>query len=130
MTNCNAVTTPGIAHSTPTIEDEALLDHEQHKRYRRIVGKLQWLAYTRPDIAYSTKELARDPSPTELSQKRVKHLLRYLHGTKHYKFTIEPTTTLKTQTPTTSWISTFMSMPTGQDALLPGNQLQVSTSSF
>ena len=25
---------------------------------RRIVGKLQWLAYTRPDIAYSTKELA------------------------------------------------------------------------
>ena len=99
MNNCNSVNTPGIAHYKPTIEDEALLDHEQHKRYRRIVGKLQWLAYTRPDIAYSTKELARDlTAPTELSQKRVKHLLRYLHGTKHYKFTIEPTTTLRANT--------------------------------
>ena len=36
--NCNTVTTPGIAQYKPTIEDEALLDHEQHKRYRRIVG--------------------------------------------------------------------------------------------
>ena len=76
MTNCNTVTAPGIAHYKPTIEDEAL-DHEQHKRYRRIVGKLQWVAYTRPDIAYSTKELARDlTAPTELSQKSLKHLLR------------------------------------------------------
>ena len=74
MTNCNTATAPGMAHYKPTIEDEALLNHEQHKRYRRIVGKLQ---YTRPDIAYATKELARDlAAPTELSQKRVKHLLR------------------------------------------------------
>ena len=59
MTNCNTVTAPGIAHYKPTIEDEALLDHEQHKRRRRVVGKLQRLAYTRPDIAYATKELAQ-----------------------------------------------------------------------
>ena len=59
MTNCNTVTAPGIAHYKPTIEDEALLDHEQHKRCRRIVGKLQWLAYTRPDIAYSTNETSQ-----------------------------------------------------------------------
>ena len=99
MNNCNAVATPGIAHYKPTLEDEALLDHEQHKRYRRTVGKLQWLAYTRPGVAYATKELARDlTAPTERSQKRVKRLLRYLHGTKHYKFTIEPTTTLRANT--------------------------------
>ena len=72
---------------------------KRFKRYRRIVGKLQWLAYTRPDIAYANKKLARDlTAPTEVSQKRVKHLLRYLHGTKHYKFTIEPTTTLRANT--------------------------------
>ena len=29
--NCNTVTTPGIAHYKPTIEDEALLDHEQQE---------------------------------------------------------------------------------------------------
>ena len=63
------VTAPGIAHYKPTIEDEALLNHEQHKRYRRVVGSLQWLAYTRPDIcarphsAYITKE---SQAPTTL----------------------------------------------------------------
>ena len=40
MTNCNTVTTPGIARYKPRIEDEALLDREQHRRCRRIVGKL------------------------------------------------------------------------------------------
>ena len=38
MTNCNSVNTPGIAHYKPTLEDEALLDHVQHKRYRRFNG--------------------------------------------------------------------------------------------
>ena len=127
MNNCNSVNTPGIAHYKPTIEDEALLDHEQHKRYRRIVGKLQWLAYTRPDIAYSTKELARDlTAPTELSQKRVKHLLRHLHGTKHYKFTIEPTTTRRANTNNILDLDVHVDAD-GQDALLPGSPLQVST---
>ena len=42
------------------------------------VGKLERLAYTRPDIAYATKEPAR--------------------YTKHYKFTTEPTTTLRANT--------------------------------
>ena len=68
-------------------------------RGTRVVGKLQWLAHTRPDIAYSIKELARDlTAPTELSNKRVKHLIRYLQGTKHYKFIIQPTTTLNSDT--------------------------------
>ena len=59
----------------------------------------KWLAYTRPDIAYSTKELARDlAAPTELSNKRIKHLPRYLQGTKHYKFITQPTTTLNSDT--------------------------------
>ena len=35
MTNCNPVATPGLARYEPTLEDEALLDHEQH------VGKLR-----------------------------------------------------------------------------------------
>ena len=34
MTNCNTVTAPGIADYNATIEDEVLLDHEQHKRCR------------------------------------------------------------------------------------------------
>ena len=80
MTNFNTVTAPGIAHYKPTVEDEALLDHEQHKRYRRIVGKLQWLAYTRPDIADSTKELARDlTAPTEFTTRIARHQALQIH---------------------------------------------------
>ena len=66
MTTCNPAPSPGVSHMNGTAEDEAPLDHEQHKRYRRLVGKIQWLAYTRPDISYGAKELARSlQAPTQ-----------------------------------------------------------------
>ena len=47
--------------------------------YRRTVGKLQWMTYTRPDISYATKELATAlQAPTTADQQKLKHLLRYL----------------------------------------------------
>ena len=46
MTTCNPAPSPRVSHMKSTAEDEALLDHEQHKQYRRLVGKIQWLAYT------------------------------------------------------------------------------------
>ena len=68
------------------------LNVEQHKQYRRMVGKLQWLSHTRPDMAYATKELARGlQRPTVKHQKKLKHLIRYLKGTKRCKFCISPT---------------------------------------
>ena len=125
LKNCNLVATPGIAHYKPTVEDAALLDKEQHKRYRRVAGKLQWPAYTRPDIAYSTKELARDRVvPTELPNKRVKHLLRYLQGTKRYKFIIQPTTTLNSDT------NNCLDLETYVDADWAGCPTRKSTSGF
>ena len=79
--NCNSVNTPGIAHYKPTIEDEALLDHEQHKRYRRIVGKLQWVSIhttrhcilhkstsTRPHSTYRTFTKESQTSTTLLAR--------------------------------------------------------------
>ena len=79
---------------------------------------------------HQTRHCLRDlGAPTELSQKRVKHLLRYLRGAKHYKFTIEPTTTLKANT------SNILDLDVDVDAdwagcPTTGIQLQVSTSSF
>ena len=53
------------------------------------------MTYTRPDLCYATKELARSlQQPTAHSQKTAKHLLRYLKGTQHYKFVIQPTVRL------------------------------------
>ncbi len=72
------------------------MEAPQKIQYRRMVGKLQWLSYTRPDMAYAKKELARGlQQPTVRDQKKLKHLIRYLKGTKHYKFCIRPTVQLR-----------------------------------
>ena len=74
--------------------------HKKHADYRRAVGKLQWLTYTRPDISFATKELARDlQQPTQQSLRKVKHLLRYLRGTQHYKMILRTTHTPQTKEP-------------------------------
>ena len=44
-------------------------------------------------FSFATKELARSlQQPTYLDMKKTKHVLRYLQGTKDYKYTIHPTT--------------------------------------
>ena len=97
MTKCNPAPTPGTAANKSTFADSEPLTPDQHKVYRRVVGKLQWLSFTRPDIAYSTKELARGlHQPTEADWKKAKHLLRYLRGTSSHTQQLRPTTTLNT----------------------------------
>ena len=64
---------------------------EAHSVYRTAVGKLLWLALIRGDIAYATKELSRDvTAPTIQSVARLKHLLRYLIGTKMCVLRLRP----------------------------------------
>ena len=73
------------------------LGHRPTSNIRRLVGKLQWLAYTRPDMAYSIKELARSiQQPSIRDQKKLKHVIRYLAGTTTYKLSIRPTIKLTT----------------------------------
>ena len=100
LNKCNPATTTGSSAGKANIEDEQLLDQQEHQQFRRLVGKLQWLAYTRPDISYATKELARAlQQPTIKDQKKLRHLVRYLAGTKDYKFSIRPTIKLYDNTP-------------------------------
>ena len=88
---CNPATTTGTTAGKENIEDEQLLDQQEHQQFRRLVGKLQWLAYTRPDISFATKELARAlQQPTIKEQKKFRHLVRYFAGTKDYQFSIRP----------------------------------------
>ena len=93
LSNCKPATTPGTsALKTATAEQEQKLNHEEHSAFRRAVGKLQWMTYTRPDISYATKELARSlQEPTTADQQKLKHLLRYIKGNEHYKQIIRPT---------------------------------------
>ena len=65
--------------------------------YSPLVGALMYLAVaTRPDIAYSVGVLARfSANPGIAHWKAVKHLCRYLQGTKDFKLTYAPDPTGK-----------------------------------
>ena len=72
MLNCNPAPAPGTNTLKASSEMEQELSKEEHAAYRRMVGKLQWMTYTRPDIGFATKELARaldtanNSSPAEI----------------------------------------------------------------
>ena len=54
---------------------------EDPERYRRLVGKLNYLTVTRPDIAYSVSVVSRYmSSPTVDHWKAVEQILGYLKG--------------------------------------------------
>ena len=93
LQDCKPAPAPGTsALKTATADHEQALSQEEHAQFRRAVGKLQWMTYTRPDISYATKELARSlQQPTTADQQKLKHLLRYIKGTRHYKQIIRPT---------------------------------------
>ncbi|XP_073058680.1 uncharacterized protein [Primulina eburnea] len=53
--------------------------------YRSTVGALQYLTFTRPDIAYSVNKVSQFMHhPLHLHWVAVKRILRYLNGTLHY----------------------------------------------
>ena len=61
-----------------TREDELFEDRE---RYRRLVGKLNYLTVTRPDIAYSGSVVSQYmSSPTVDHWAAIKQILCYLKG--------------------------------------------------
>ncbi|XP_068334956.1 uncharacterized mitochondrial protein AtMg00810-like [Pyrus communis] len=56
-----------------------------HELYRSIVGELQYLTFTRPDIAFSVHQVCQFMHcPIESHYLAVKMILRYLKGTQHY----------------------------------------------
>jgi Reverse transcriptase (RNA-dependent DNA polymerase) len=80
MLDCKPVDTP----MTPNEKLEAYSDHVQTNvdRYQRLVGKLIYLAHTRPDIAYAVSVVSQFMhSPKEEHMEAVRRILRYLKGT-------------------------------------------------
>ena len=97
MTTAKAATTTGTSTTKRINDGDTPLDDDEHKLFRRSTGKLLWLALLRSDIQYATKELSRAlTAPTLEDMAKLKHLLRYLIGTKNYGLTIRPTLQLAT----------------------------------
>ncbi|XP_021820544.1 uncharacterized protein LOC110762247, partial [Prunus avium] len=66
-------------HKLGLYPDQATTDKE---RYQRLVGKLIYLAHTRPDIAYVVSVVNQFMhSPSEDQMGAVTRILRYLKGT-------------------------------------------------
>ena len=82
LQTCRAVATP-FSQTDGQHVPEIPLGAEAHTRYRRVVGKLIFLLPSRPDLAFTVKELSRSASkPTQKDEQRAKRCLRYLKGSR------------------------------------------------
>ena len=83
LASARAARTPGDPQRKA--DETPALGPEEHALYRRIVGKLLWAASIRVDLAYITKELARQvQSPSYSDWMRLRRVLRYVRGTQDY----------------------------------------------
>ncbi|XP_021802757.1 uncharacterized protein LOC110746827, partial [Prunus avium] len=79
MLDCKPIDTPSEQnHKLGLYPDQAPTDKEC---YQRLVGKLIYLAHTRPDIAYAMSVVSQFMhSPSEDHMGAVTRILRYLKG--------------------------------------------------
>jgi hypothetical protein len=82
MKRCKPVTTPLSTSETLSLEDGTQLGEVDSTRYISIVGVLQHLTLTRPDLAYPVNKVCRFlHALTTVHWTAVKRILRYVHGT-------------------------------------------------
>lgn len=92
MVNCNSITTPSLNVTEKEWENAEELPPGLASLYRRVVGRLLYVAGQRPDVQQSVKELARGMSmPNNMHWARLKRTLRYLSSRKVAIWKFEPT---------------------------------------
>ena len=85
MKGCKPSSTPLSTSEKMSLHDGEILGAEDSTRYRSIVGALQYLTLTRPDISYSVNKVCQFlHAPTSTHWTAVKRILRYLQGTKSH----------------------------------------------
>ncbi|XP_019173407.1 PREDICTED: uncharacterized protein LOC109168982 [Ipomoea nil] len=91
MVDCKSLATPALVSQSVTPSDKPF---ENPTQYRRIVGALQYLTITRPDLSYVVNLLCQFMhSPSTDHWAMVKHVLRYIKGTLDYGLCLRPSPT-------------------------------------
>ena len=82
MVNCKSVSTPiSVTEKLAHDYGKALSDDDVFK-YRSLVGGLQYLTLTRPNISFAVNKVCQYLSkPTNIHWEAVKRILRYIKGT-------------------------------------------------
>ncbi|KAK4275258.1 hypothetical protein QN277_018373 [Acacia crassicarpa] len=97
MVEAHAYASPMAANVKLFANDSKLFSDP--KMYRSIVGSLQYLCYTRPDIAFTVNKLSQFlHEPTIKQWECVKRLLRDLNGTSCHGLLIKPVQEFSIQT--------------------------------
>jgi hypothetical protein len=79
---CKAVDTPLSVSDKLSLTHAKFLSSEDCARYRSIVGALQYITLTRPDISFSVNKVCQFlHAPTIVHWMDVKRILRYLKDT-------------------------------------------------
>jgi histone deacetylase 1/2 len=82
MENCNSASTPLATGEKLSRDSGHVLGTNNATRYRSVVGGLQYLTLTRPDISFAVNKVCQFLSqPTEVHWEAVKRILRYVKGT-------------------------------------------------
>ncbi|XP_071677214.1 uncharacterized mitochondrial protein AtMg00810-like [Lolium perenne] len=85
MLLCKTTTTPMSSSEQLTSVDGTLLSSEDATEYRSLVGGLQYLTITRPDISYAVNRVCQYlHSPRDAHMTVVKCILRYIRHTVSY----------------------------------------------
>ncbi|GJU76232.1 retrovirus-related pol polyprotein from transposon TNT 1-94 [Tanacetum coccineum] len=80
LSNCNHVSSLMVTSSSLSLDDSTTFSNLV--KYRQVVGSLQYVTLSRPDIAFAVNKVCQYMhAPTNNHWSEVKWILRYFHGT-------------------------------------------------